>query len=70
MMCFEDRTFCTYYETCTHGDVCSKALTAVVKEQAAEWARSFLLNGEQKDKLVIPIMIFTDKPDCYAEIVS
>ncbi len=64
MMCFMDRCFCPHYETCTHGDVCPRALTDEVRAAAnIWWTKAIGKTGEA------PISIFAGiKPDCFKEI--
>lgn len=51
MICFNDKTYCSYYVTCEDGMSCARALTREV-ETAAE-------------KMGIPICKFVGKPDCF-----
>ena len=62
-MCYLDRTFCKFYETCKSAYgiieaekklVCPRALTPQIKEDA--------------NKAKLPIAMYTDNPDCYIDI--
>lgn len=57
MMCYKDKTFCTYYRECKEGVECSRALTEEVQEDADKW-----WGGEN-----VPVCIFADKPFCFLE---
>lgn len=35
MLCYQDRTFCSYYQECVKGKECSRALTEEVERAAA-----------------------------------
>ena len=54
MMCYKDKTFCTYYETCQDGKDCFRALTVAVRSEAGSFNMA--------------IAQFTDKPECYKEL--
>jgi len=53
MLCFRDRTYCSYYKNCKDGMFCKRALTQDVKVVA--------------EKVNIPICQFLEKPDCFKE---
>jgi len=53
-MCYKDRTFCGFSETCNDGKSCGRALTKAIKDRANE--------------LFMPISQFIDKPNCYNNI--
>jgi hypothetical protein len=57
MICYRDRTFCQYYETCKNGKECDRSLTTKVIDDAEQWWGS-------KDA---PICVFGEKPDCFEE---
>ena len=57
MICYKDKTFCTFYETCNKRKDCSRPLTPQVKAAAANWWGS-------NDA---PIAVFTDKPECHTD---
>jgi len=57
-MGYKDITFCTFYEECTQGKDCKRALTAKVKEAAQFWWGTS----------IPPIDLFLDKPDCFNQI--
>lgn len=54
MMCYGDKTFCSFYESCHGANECGRALT---KEVLATAERSELLIAQ-----------FAEKPECYDEI--
>lgn len=58
MMCYKDKTFCTFYEKCTNGKECNRALTPIVQQQAEKW-------WGNKD---VPINVYSTKPECFKEI--
>ena len=58
MICYRDRVFCSFYEDCTHGDVCGRALTPEVKLAADIWW----------GKPGTPIDTFIEKPACFKEM--
>ena len=37
MLGYKDKTFCPFYESCEHGEGCSRALTDEVRKAAAEF---------------------------------
>lgn len=51
MLCYRDRTFCSYWRDCRHGKVCNSALTDEVAA-AADAAR-------------LPISQFAEQPQCF-----
>ena len=51
MICYRDRTFCPFYETCKEGKRCSRSLTPRVKEHAEE--------------LGLPVCQYANKPECH-----
>lgn len=55
MLCYKDRTFCTYYASCEEGKKCSRALTPEVQAAAEKWWGS--------DEA--PIAVWADYPSCY-----
>lgn len=52
-MCYKDRSWCSYYQTCTNAPGCDRAMT----EKDFELARD----------LNLPISWMIDKPSCYKE---
>jgi len=54
-MCYKDMTFCPFYESCSHGKKCKRALTQDVIDAAAKWF----------GKAGAPIAEFCEKPDCF-----
>jgi hypothetical protein len=56
-MCYKDRCFCSFYLSCQHGDVCSRALTPEVEIAADKWW----------GKLGAPIDTFAEEPDCFVQ---
>jgi hypothetical protein len=57
MICYLDKTFCTFYETCDKKNTCSLPLTPQVKANAKKWW------GEEG----APIAVFTEKPECHTD---
>ena len=58
MICYRDKTWCSFYNECTHGKECRRALTDKVKEDASKcW-----------DGKGLPIMEFSSKPECFKNI--
>lgn len=53
MLCYKDKTFCTYYKQCLYGSSCNRALTPEVKANAMS--------------LLLPISRFICIPDCFEE---
>lgn len=53
MLCYKGRTFCPFYEKCTDGSKCERALTPEIEEKAKA--------------LEIPIAQFDIKPECFEE---
>jgi hypothetical protein len=53
MICYKDKTFCKYYETCGNACEYNRWLTKEVKDRALQ--------------LALPICQFTNKPDCWIE---
>ena len=54
MICFRDRTFCSFYEKCKHGLACAVALTPRIIEKSKECG--------------IPISQYAEKPECFEKI--
>lgn len=61
MLCYKDRCFCSFYLDCFHGDVCERALTPQVQEDAEKWSKSFGVEGGLID-------MFSEPPKCFKEI--
>lgn len=57
MICYRDRTYCTFYETCDKRNDCSRPLTPQVKTDAVKW-----WGGEGA-----PISMFVEKPECHTD---
>lgn len=53
MLNYRDKTFCPFWETCNHGDNCSRK----ANKQLVQRAKNFGL----------PLCLFMDKPNCYTE---
>ena len=58
MICYKDKTWCTFSE-CKHSKDCKSFLTDKIKEDADKW-----WNTKEPHKPV-PIMKYATKPDCY-----
>lgn len=59
MMCYKDRTWCSFYEDCKHVE-CKIRLTHEVKQAAEKWWGS----GDGA-----PISVYVSKPDCWEPVV-
>jgi hypothetical protein len=57
MICYRDRTWCPFYETCNTGATCNRSLTPEVKEAAQRW-----WGGK-----AAPIAVFINPPGCHEE---
>lgn len=55
MICYRDRTYCTFHEGCQFGTDCDRALTQEVFDKACKWWGS-------KEP---PFAIFTNQPTCF-----
>lgn len=55
MMCYRDRTYCSFYKECAEGSKCGRALTPEVVKAADEWW------GKPN---CAPICEFVDEPEC------
>lgn len=55
MICYQDRTFCSFYRECNDGAMCDRALTDEVLEDAKRWF------GESG----APVSEFAYKPECF-----
>lgn len=53
MICYKDKTFCSFYDECQDRANCFRALTDIIKENA--------------QKIGMPISQFVDKPDCFLD---
>ena len=63
MFCFQDRTFCPFYESCAKGDTCRSALTEEIVAAAEVWFASWIKDrgpGEQA-----PVMVHSSEPSCF-----
>jgi hypothetical protein len=56
MMCYRDRTWCTFFAKCEKGLECDRALTDKVKVDAERWMKN------------APICQWTEEPECFKEI--
>ena len=54
-MCYRDMTFCPFWEKCSEGPTCDRALTEKVKADAEKWW----------GKPGAPICVFTNDPKCF-----
>ena len=57
MICYKDKTFCTYYKECRDGISCHRAFTPYEFEQAKKW-----WGGDN-----FPLSVFQNKPKCFVE---
>ena len=55
MICYRDKTFCTFYTDCAKGSTCNAALTPQVENEAKQW-----WGGEG-----YPICVHGEQPECY-----
>lgn len=55
MFCYKDMTFCDFYNECSDGIDCNRALTPEVKISAKKWWGS-------ND---YPICLFRPRPECF-----
>jgi hypothetical protein len=53
MLCYKDKIFCPFYESCADGHDCSKALTQEVRESARHFE--------------LPINQYAGEPKCWRE---
>lgn len=60
MLCYKDKTFCPFHESCKDGATCPDALTDKVKADAQRWWGDNCENGP-------PIAQWMDKPECFKE---
>lgn len=56
MICYRDKTYCSYYTDCAKGDNCRCALTPEIVEVA--------------ERIKLPICQFAERPKCFEEIVK
>ena len=63
MICYRDRRYCDYWQTCVHGKTCDRALTDDVIRHAEAWWRSFHNSPGHA-----PIDVYAEEPDCYEPI--
>lgn len=57
MLCYKDKTFCSYYLECKDGNKCSSALTPKVESDSKRWS--------EENNLPELLAVFTDKPECF-----
>lgn len=57
MLCFRDKTYCPFFTGCKKGNLCSRAYTSDVIEDARKWW------GSEE----APICLFIGKPTCFEE---
>jgi hypothetical protein len=68
MICYRDKTFCTYYRDCIHGNGCGCALTREIWDSAQDWWTNFMRDLKQHGKA--PICQYAEKPDCHVQAVT
>ena len=56
MMCYKDRTFCTFFAKCSDADKCGRALTNKIRNDA--------------QRFNMPVSVYTNTPECFVEIES
>lgn len=59
-ICYQDRIYCTYWESCCLAPVCDKPLTDDVRKAAAKWWESFNIPNKGP-----PIAVYGEPPSCY-----
>jgi len=64
MICYKDKTFCTFYKECKFGDECDRALTPEVEHDAELWWN----DSEGISESSTPICIYSDEPKCFEKI--
>jgi len=60
MIYFRDKTFCPYWQACTKGATCDRAITPEVIVDGTEWWGS-------ED---FPIAMYTEKKSCFDPVVK
>lgn len=58
-MCYRDRTYCPFWESCVEGKECPRALTSEIIEGANKFGKECGMDGG------FPISRFANYPDCY-----
>jgi len=53
MICYRDRTFCSFYKDCAEGNDCVRALTKDVEQKSI--------------KIGLGVCQFMEKPECFKE---
>lgn len=53
VICYRDRTYCTYYLECQEGETCSRALTEEVRKKSEE--------------IGMPVCRWLEHPSCFVE---
>ena len=61
MICYKDKTFCSFYKECRFGKNCDIALNDYVLELATKWSKQF----HPTDVLVSQ---YVSIPDCFEKI--
>jgi hypothetical protein len=58
MICFRDKTFCPYWEGCTKGNNCDRAIKPeVIADGVKWWGRDDF-----------PMETYSEKPKCFTEM--
>ena len=57
MICYRDKTFCQFYESCAKAAICPRPLTDEVMAAAERWWGS----------PAVPISKFAEQPDCHVD---
>lgn len=57
MLCYKDKTFCSYWTSCKNGYYCDRALTEQVKQDAITWW------GNEN----APLSTFSKCPECFVQ---
>lgn len=61
MICFKDKTFCTFYKRCKYRDECHRAFTPEREQAAIDWW------GDSEGGP--PVCLYCEKPGCFKEAV-
>ena len=51
MLCYKDKTFCTYYETCAASEECTRKATPELLDEALAFG--------------LPVAVYGEKPSCF-----
>ena len=60
MICYQDKTFCSFWKDCKDGNICDRAFIDTIRERAKKWSEQYT-----PDELLV--CFFMDKPECFKE---